>query len=283
MGDHVARTLRMTRSRRILLLTCAAALVPGAALAAVVEYDNGQLRLADDPGAATSLSVSSTDAAVVFEGAGLRTEASRCVAVPTGISCERSGIVRLVVSLGDGDDTVSYTAQIVSPARVEGGLGDDKLTGGRGGEQLTGGPGNDSLAGGAGDDNLSGGDGRDTIRTGSGTNNALGGAGNDRLRGAAGIDRLFGGAGRDQIDGGRGNDQIHGEDGADRLTGGTGRDTLFGGDGRDRIDAGTGNDTIEAADGERDTIRCGKGRDTVTYDRRDRLSRDCERRFRRVG
>lgn len=145
---------------------------PGAALAAVVEYERGQLRLVDDPGAATSVSVSSTDTAVIFEGAGLRTEESRCATIASGLACERNGFVTLVVSLGDGNDTLRYTAQVTSPTRLDGGLDDDKLSGGPGGEQIAGGPGNDQLHGEDGADRLNGGRGRDTI---------FGGDGRDRI------------------------------------------------------------------------------------------------------
>jgi hypothetical protein len=33
---------------------------------------------------------------------------------------------------------------------------------------------------------------------------------------------------------------------------------------------------IDSRDGERDTVRCGAGEDTVRADRRDKIDRDCE-------
>lgn len=74
------------------------------------------------------------------------------------------------------------------------------------------------------------------------------------------------------IVGTRWNDLICGRRGADRITGGRGRDTILG---------GHGNDTLLARDRARDDVRCGRGRDRVVADRRDRVARDCERITRR--
>lgn len=98
-----------------------------------------------------------------------------------------------------------------------------------------------------------------TTKTGSPSGDTMRGAGgHDTFRGLGGADRLYGGSGND------------------RLFGGAGNDRLFGGAGRDLLDAGPGNDTIAARDKTVDTIRCGKGRDTVVADRKDKVSRDCE-------
>lgn len=94
------------------------------------------------------------------------------------------------------------------------------------------------------------------------------------VRGLNGNDKLTGstGDGADSLDGGKGNDTLSGLDGRDELTGGRGRDKLSGGDGRD---------TLGARDGERDTIRCGGGKDSVQADRADSVARDCEKVSRR--
>jgi uncharacterized repeat protein (TIGR01451 family) len=89
----------------------------------------------------------------------------------------------------------------------------------------------------------------------------------DTMRGAGGPDTFRGLGGPDRLYGGSGND---------RLFGGAGNDRLFGGAGRDLLDGGPGNDTITARDKTVDTIRCGRGRDTVIADRKDKISRDCE-------
>jgi hypothetical protein len=128
--------------------------------------------------------------------------------------------------------------------------------------------------------------------------------GSDRLRGLAGNDTLFGdacglkagrrraragaaaaGGGNDRLDGGAGNDKLYGAGGKDTLLGGAGKDLLAGGGGNDslnggkgvdRMNGGAGNDSLRSRDGARDTVDCGKGKDKVIADKRDRL-RGCER------
>jgi Ca2+-binding RTX toxin-like protein len=174
--------------------------------------------------------------------------------------------------------------------RILGGRGDDRLDGAGGhdcvlGEDgddiLSGGTGDDLIEGAAGDDVLAGGTGQNQIDGGAGADVARGGKQSERITGGAGNDTLLGGAGNDKMSGGAGNDAIKGESGSDKLTGGAGHDTISAGGGSNKIDGGTGNDRISAANGRRDVIVCGKGRDRVTADRRDRVSRTCERVTRR--
>ena len=114
----------------------------------------------------------------------------------------------------------------------------------------------------------------------------IGLGGNDRLsagdlrdvvHGNRGNDAINGGEGRDLIRGGLGKDRLAGGDQADKIFGGPGDDGINGQAGRDVIRAGRGDDLIIANDGQRDVIRCGPGKDSVRADRRDRVSRDCER------
>ena len=136
--------------------------------------------------------------------------------------------------------------------------GDDLLRGLQEVDCLLGGPGRDRLIGGTGDDQeLAGENGADTISGGRGADTGSGGRGNDRL---------IGGPGPDSLSGGGGNDRLFGQDGPDRLSGGSGTNT-YSGEG--------GNDRIEARNGLRETVDCGRGRDTVRADRRERV-RGCE-------
>jgi hypothetical protein len=114
----------------------------------------------------------------------------------------------------------------------------------------------------------------------------LGGAGGDRLTGGGGPDCVFGQAGDDVLSGGAGDDLLEGGTGGDRLSGGAGHNQLRGGAGRDvvrggpetdRLDAGAGNDLVVSADKSPDRVACGKGRDVAVVDKRDRVSRSCER------
>ena len=113
-------------------------------------------------------------------------------------------------------------------------------------------------------------------------------AGNDRIYGRAGGDSLFGGRGSDKLEGGPGVDVLAGQHGFDVVSGGRGNDFLYTanptgtrGWGGDVLYAGAGSDTIRTdQNGERDTISCGRGRDTVYAEKRDAVSQDCEEVFR---
>ncbi len=164
------------------------------------------------------------------------------------------------------------------------------------GNVILGTSGADTRIGTAGTDLMFGLGGDDVLRGRARPDCLAGQNGNDRLLGETGSDYLEGGAGNDSLSGGSGNDELRGSPGNDRISGGAGTDRLFGdagGDrltdtrGRDRFSGGAGHDRINSRDtttfGRRtaDIVACGSGRDTVFADRRDRVSRDCERVFRR--
>lgn len=113
-------------------------------------------------------------------------------------------------------------------------------------------------------------------RGNSRANRIRGTAKGDRLIGRGGNDVLSGLAGDDCLQGDAGNDVLSGGTGRDQLKGGAGRDRLSGGRGRDSFDGGAGNDTIVANDRVKETVRCGRGRDSVRADKADRLI-GCER------
>jgi len=126
-------------------------------------------------------------------------------------------------------------------------------------------------------------------RVGSNSNNTLNGTsrvdiifglgGNDIIRGRGNRDCLYGGSGNDSVNGGAGGDRLFGNTGNDRLTDTSGRDVFSGGNGTDRINS---RDRSRAGRRVRDTVRCGPGRrDVARVDRRDTVSRDCERVSRR--
>ena len=139
-------------------------------------------------------------------------------------------------------------------------------------------PGNDFLVCGRGRQRIFGLAGDDVISVGPGDDSVGAGPGSDLVLGGPGRDALSGGGGDDSLDGGSGNDALNGGDGADGLVGGTGNDVLTGGRGEDIVRAGDGNDTVVVADGHAgDVVSCGRGRDRVTADRRDVISKDCEK------
>lgn len=108
-------------------------------------------------------------------------------------------------------------------------------------------------------------------------------SGDDGIRGGGGDDRIRGGRGDDCLNGNRGDDRVAGGPGRDLIKGGDDGDRLAGGPGRDRVRGGYGPDRIDAAGGGRDRVSCGLGEDRVRVDRRDRVSRDCERLVVTVG
>ena len=205
-----------------------------------------------------------------------------CTPSGGGYSC--TGITRVVIDTGDGDDTVDADG-ISAVAQISGGAGNDTLDAGAGADTLTGGDGDDSLDGGAGNDILDAGAGDDDLNGGTGT---------DKLIGGAGIDKGFYGAEAATpapsvtLDG-VANDGIPGENddfgadiedvtllgvsgvvpttstligsaGANVLTTGEGNDAITGGAGNDTLVAGAGDDSIDARDGYADRVDCGPGR-----------------------
>jgi hypothetical protein len=105
--------------------------------------------------------------------------------------------------------------------------------------------------------------------------------GADQIFSEAGDDEITARGGNDRLNGGSGNDLIFGEEGNDRIDGGTGADRIVGGDGVDILSGGSNSDTIDSAFGEglgplADTVDCGSGFDTVTADRLDKVSSNCE-------
>ena len=85
--------------------------------------------------------------------------------------------------------------------------------------------------------------------------------------------------------GGPASDLFAGTDRADRATGGGGRDQLTGWGGDDRlngggdpdfVDGGAGRDRIGARADDRDTIKCGSGKDRLKADRREAFLSGCE-------
>ena len=99
-----------------------------------------------------------------------------------------------------------------------------------------------------------------------------GAGGDDFLKASDGSDSLDGGAGADTLDGGFGDDTIVGGPGPDMITG----DRASGECGIYYCKLPHGNDTIDARDGERDSVNCGVGADTVRADAVDTVAPDCE-------
>jgi Ca2+-binding RTX toxin-like protein len=165
-----------------------------------------------------------------------------------------------------------------SPNTLIGGLADDIIVGGGDNDVLRGGPGDDRL--GAKERLVSPEDGRDVMHGGPGDDILLGDSGDDRLFGGSGKDRIEGNWDQDELHGGSGDDELEGNDKRDVIYGGAGEDLLAGGAKPDFLDGGTGDDIEEGGGGEdlffqdmtpngADTLLGGKGRDAVSYEKRD--------------
>ncbi len=170
---------------------------------------------------------------------------------------------------GDGginDDSIFLAEDVITPAILSGGAGNDRLTGGGGNDAISGGIGRDVLIGGLGDDSLLGEDGDDLLEGGPGADVLDGGPGYDAVTYAGsqssvlidlsiGLttndafgdvfisieqyestgfdDTLIGTAGPDVFYAIAGDDVLDGRDGDDLLEGGPGADQLIGGNGFD--------------------------------------------------
>jgi Ca2+-binding RTX toxin-like protein len=159
--------------------------------------------------------------------------------------------VRLTVVDREGafvwrDQTVTTTDPCLDPTAILGTAGNDTITGT---------PGDDIICGLGGNDTLNGLGGNDVL---------VGGPGNDILRGGGGNDVLFGGPGDDTLIGSGGNDVLVGGQGTDSYDGGAGNDTITA---QDRVDA-----TADSGDTTPESITCGTGADTVTFDPFDQVN-----------
>ncbi len=106
----------------------------------------------------------------------------------TGTSQSFSGVDRIVLNGGKGDDRLIVGAGVTTAITFNGGEGDDYFEGGAGDDIIIGGTGNDTLIGNGGANTLDGGDGADTITGGAGADIIIGGLGDDTLNGGGGAD-----------------------------------------------------------------------------------------------
>ena len=82
---------------------------------------------------------------------------------------------------GAGNDSLQISSQIIQPAVIDGGSGNDRVFGGGGGSTITGGIGANRMAGGTGNDNIIGQGGFDIIGSPSGVDLFTGGPGMNRF------------------------------------------------------------------------------------------------------
>jgi Ca2+-binding RTX toxin-like protein len=155
-----------------------------------------------------------------------------------------TGVRRLYVELGAGNDTFATDLDVDVRVLLRAGDGNDTVTSGWQGDELH------------------GGDGNDTIRAGAGSDYVYGGAGADKLYGDQDHDYLNGEAGNDKVYGGDGNDLLANPSRTrDEFYGENGDDVL---ESADRLYAGNGDDVVWVNAGFGDYYGQA-GRDTINY------------------
>ena len=250
--------LAMRSCARLLALTVfAAAALPSVAWASTVSFSGNVLTITAGPGEGNDVKVNVAfyggdlaDVFTVTDLAGITPGAGCEVRDGTGV-CAISPALRptISVSLGDGNDRLAlafFSNQFAMTA--DGGPGDDSITASNATDVIRGGEGNDTV---------------------------VGEGGNDQVLGEAGNDNLDGYSGDDDVSGGPGNDTVRGGSDADTVDGGPGTD-LIEGDATGALGS-PGSDTIRSRDGERDTVTCGFGSDSVTADEIDVIEAvECE-------
>jgi hypothetical protein len=285
----------MTSALRALLAALVAALaLPAAAQAATVSVANGKAVYIAASGETNRLSVVVASGVLRFEDIGVSTmtAGAGCQVKPgQRIDCVASGVTGVTADLGDGNDWLS--AQLLVPATVYGGLGNDHIAIVAGDDLVDGGAGADTIDTGWGDDTIDGGEGADSIGGGFGrdrvvysgrtapvsvtiddvANDGATGEG-DNVR--ASVNDVTGGAGNDTLVGDGGANDLQGGAGDDDLQGGAGDDTLEGGAGVDVFAGGAGADVLRARDGLVETIGCGSEADAAEADSGDSAAEDCE-------
>jgi len=112
--------------------------------------------------------------------------------------CELAGVSKVIVNLGNGNDSLSASA-VDSPMEVDGDAGDDTILAGAANDVVYGSTGDDTLSGSLGNDHLLGNTGDDRLNGNAGNDTLEGGDGNDTLDGGAGVDKSYGNAGSDVI------------------------------------------------------------------------------------
>jgi hypothetical protein len=182
---------------------------------------------------------------------------------PAGGDFDCTGIARIVIDTGDGDDVVTALT-VTLPITVNGGTGADQLRTGSGADVLTGGDGDDVLDAGAGNDTLDAGAGDDLLD--GVANDGVPGEGDDFGADIEDVD----------IDGVPASSTLTGSAAANVLTTSGGNDPISGGLGNDTIDSAAGDDVVDVRDGYADRVACGAGTDVVSADTLDVVSTSCE-------
>jgi hypothetical protein len=237
--------------RSVLFVALAVTLmIPASASAASVSSSDG--KIAYSPGARERnfviISGGGSDEVVFTESGPARLDAGAgCVAQTGYVSCRVTGVSRIAVDLGDGNDQAAllFGGQAEQPLPV-------------------------NVIGGSGTDGVS-----------SAGNLSLDGMVND---GPAGIDYIGGDVENLSAGNADTNDTLSGNEAGNRLESPGGSDVFEGGDGPDVISAqDVRRDLEDSGQVAPDRVNCGPGNDVAVVDDRDAVGGDCEIVIRRDG
>ena len=284
-----------------LALALALAARPAAARAATVSILRGTIGYEAGPGEANSVTVTRAPAAyrIADPGTSISVGAGCARVTANLVECAATGVKKLDLRLGDGDDFA--TVSVLAASTIRGGEGSDRIEGGQGDDNLFGEPGDDTLEGGPGLDLLDGGAGADTLSGGTGmpfdvlldfiaedeggglfldldvvaystrtdpVSVVLDGVANDgeadeRDHVLADVEGALGGGGADELTGDPGVNVLVGGAGDDTIVGGGGtRDALVGEGGDDRLHGAAREEELLGGAGD-DFLAGGPGRDTI--------------------
>jgi Ca2+-binding RTX toxin-like protein len=240
MGPQWGRHGRLGLAAALSLAATAWAAAPADALTAKV---SGATVLVDTDAGASDVRITKQSGHIVVEDRNGRENAGAgCDESGGAILCGASGIGRINVTLGLGDDRALAQSELGTiPVTIDGEGGDDDIAGGPGDDNIHGGPGKDAL------------EGSNTTLFAQETASA--GAGDDAIFGETGDDHIDGGIGADRISGGDGNNTVDAGFGDDQLIGSTagGHTSFHGEDGDDRFfDSESGGDRFSGGPGDRD-------------------------------
>lgn len=268
-------TLRTALTTTAAIAGLAACASPAGAWTAVNTGTFDTLTMTAAPGEVNGPSVEQFSSVIVriVDANGTPTGSSTCTAAPEYDLLQCDYAERVVLNLGDrNDDTTAATAQGAGIKRldVNGQTGNDRLS-------------NQGLSG-----TIDGGSGTDIIRPGLGADVITGGTGIDAVDYSertkpVRINFFAVDDSPEQGEQGEG-DSFSGDD-VEVAFGGQAGDVLIGngnpeqfipGPGQDSIEMRQGDDIADLRDGEKDTITCGPGDDTVLADTKDVVAADCE-------
>lgn len=253
----------------------AVAAAPAGAWTAVNTGTFERLTMTAAPGEVNNPSVAQIDPVLVriTDPNGTPVGSSTCTASPENHFLQCKFAERVVFDLGDKND-VNLTGDAVTGGLqlldIKGGTGNDRISNQKQAGTLDGGPGTDVIRPGLGADVITGGTGLDAVDYSERTKPVrinFFAVDDSTEQGEQGEGDSFSGDDVEVAFGGKAGDVLIGNGNDEQFVPGPGTDT---------VEMRQGTDVADLRDGEKDTITCGTGDDTVYTDLQDVVNADCE-------